>query len=188
MGKLQRPRITEKLMDAAAKRGGAVTTQFVLTALQNAPVENGHTHEALLMAVSKAGIEKECPAALGLQTRFGAVRSRDPEAAKRGMGARRHLRNYIVRLTINLPFAATLNRGGTIRPGDLAGRKGRKISPDFPGPLYGPRTTEGRGVLMWRQGGQIMRARVRSVPAYNFWQKAAYAARIQAARLGLREK
>jgi hypothetical protein len=174
----------------AEQRGGAVSTVFAKQVLELAPVENGHIHEAMLSAVSKSSIADDYPPAAQLQAQFAGSRSGDPKASARGNGARsRGNKRYHVRFAINLPFAVKLNKGGTIRPGDEAGNKGRKVpGTKFPGPLYGPRLEEGRGVLMWKQGGQTMRARVRTVPAHNFWSAAAWMARTLASRLGLKER
>lgn len=189
MGKLTRPKLPyERLQKGMAKAGGQITAEFARVSLEHAPAENGHIHEAVLTAVEKTGIQQEFPAALEILSAFSGIRSRDPEASKRGIGQRRQIQNYIVRMTINLPFAAKMDKGGNIHVGDASGNRGRKVHPMFPGPLYGSRDAEGSGVLMWIEGGSIRRAKVRAVPAHGFWKKAAYAARAVAARLGLKER
>lgn len=193
MGKarlLNKPSVTDQMLNAAATRGAHVATVFAEKVMDQAPVESGHIHEAMLNAVDKSGISADFPGASALSSVFGGMRSGDPEAKKRGHGAKRKgAKRYRVRFLLNLPFAATLSKGGTIRVGDAEGNKGTKVpGTRFPGPLYGPRLSKGKGVLMWKQGGKIMRARVRRVPATNFWSLAAALARVMASQLGLKER
>lgn len=131
---------------------------------RDTPVEDGHAHQAWL----SGGTEAIGAAANQAFAESGVSPSRlshDRLAMASGDGKKTVAKlRADIRIQNRLNFVRTLEYGGVIRP---IGPGGRKINPvmrpPMVGPLYGPRSSQGRGILVWTtETGETMRGFSRS--------------------------
>lgn len=138
--------------------------ELLLGVSEKLPVEDGHAHEAFESAsnsiASKLKYSRHINHAIGPFTENG---SNDPLAKQHGEGLVSRTEDSIsVDLNIHLSFVYKLEYGLPIKVGDLNGNKGRKEANVPRKTLYGPRETEGMGLLVWKENGVTHRASIRS--------------------------
>lgn len=128
------------------------------------PVEDGHAHQAWLSGGTEAiGASAQQAFAESGVSPSGLSHDRLAVASGEGIKKVGKLRADVV-IKNHLGFVKILEYGGVLRP---IGPGGKKINPvhrpPMVGPLYGPRSSAGRGMLVWTTpGGNIMSAPSRS--------------------------
>lgn len=163
-----------------------ITAEFSLQLAALMPVESGHAHEAFFTAMEKLPLERT----QAVPRTSGAMRSGDPEAIKRGIAGYGSTPDKVwASLQAALPFLDKLERGVTIRVGDLSGNKGAKENHSSLGELYGPRKPGTSGFLVWRDSEGMHMEKTRKIsPGMRFMRKAVQKARLLAKQLGLKRK
>ncbi len=128
------------------------------------PVEDGHAHQAWLSGGTEA-IGASAQQAFAESGVSSSGLSHDRLAVASGTGSKKvgKLRADVL-IKNHLGFVKILEYGGVLRP---IGPGGKKINPvhrpPMVGPLYGPRSSAGRGMLVWTTpSGQTMSAPSRS--------------------------
>lgn len=150
-------------------------SEFFIGIAQKLPVEDGHAHEAFRSAgdsiVRLMGSPRRLKGVIG---NIANNASGDPTARKRGVGHySRGNRSVEALVHIDLPFVYRLEYGINIRVGDMSGNTGPKSKGVKPGTLYGKREEGTTGLLQWREGGKVKRARIRrGVPKHGFFANA----------------
>jgi len=167
--------------------------------LAKTPVEDGHAHEAwaqsLRDVVPRMDVNRRTKDVL---TQAEASASGDPQAAvgwpgltdmagqevagNGGWGWVEEQKGVTsVRLVNELLFVQFFEKGGTlhpIRPG------GKKEGNAHKNPFLHPRTTQGRGMLVWEEGGQVRRSPTRVVRGLRIVDRAMRRASRLARRYG----
>lgn len=147
--------------DAVAESAAQMALREVF---RETPVEDGHAHQAWLSGGTEAigAAAQQSFAESGVSP---SSLSADPTAVRSGEGRLTHgkLRADVV-IKNHLGFVKILEYGGVLRP---IGPGGRKIDPvqrpPMVGPLYGARSSQGNGMLVWTTPtGETMRAPSRS--------------------------
>jgi hypothetical protein len=149
--------LTRRLLLAAELVGKGV--------MKNTPVEDGHAHAAWKSAFDQV------PTLQG-KIAVPSGTSRDSQAIGAGK-ASAELTGLNQRITISneLEFVRKIEYGLPITPIGPGGKKQppvvkRRTVNDPSGPLYGPRLSEGRGVLVWKGAdGQLHRGFTFTEPA-----------------------
>lgn len=150
--------LSEALLEALRRVGGKIQ--------ESTPVEDGHAHTAWRSAFNKVP---------GVRFAEHAGESGDPTAVDAGeadyrlTGPQQH-----IRIKNGLDFVRKLEYGLEITPISPGGRKEEKvIRPPGKGRLYSPRSTEGRGVLVWEdKAGKTHRALSVTPPAGHYVENA----------------
>lgn len=152
--------IRQKCSDVVDEAAGIALREV----FRDTPVEDGHAHTAWLSGGTEAigGAAQHALVESGVSP---GVLSHDRLATANGNGKKTvgKLRADVV-IENGLGFVKILEYGGVLRP---IGPGGRKINPvmrpPMVGPLYGPRSSAGRGMLVWTTpSGETMRAPSRS--------------------------
>ncbi|CAB4162403.1 hypothetical protein UFOVP785_35 [uncultured Caudovirales phage] len=179
--KFSKEELKRKLKERARYVAGQVTASFFDSVSQNMPVENGHAHETLGMALMKVG---ELEGVMQVASEMLSRASGDPEAASRGYGmTKESSKGFSVTVGTSVGFVKKLNDGQTITPGDSSGSTGKK-EPGTEGQLYGPRTDYGKGFLMWEDAGGRQYALSANWGPLGFFERAKEAADQTAHNLG----
>jgi len=169
------------LMDFLWDAAGEFTDEFFRVVDQEAPVEDGHLHQTFATALSNLGL----PQVKGTQSAMAAKGSGDEEAIAGCYGKTVSAQTSItVTVGTDLGFIERLNSGGT-QEADVRGNRGPKVEGAATvGQLYAPRLSEGRGVLMWFEGGVKHYARSRVIQPHGFFDAAEQAVVTLAKEMG----
>ncbi len=180
--KYDKDALRKRLLERARFVAGEVTSTFFDTVSDLAPVEEGHIHETFGKGLQDVSVD--LPEVNDTASKMLSKGSGDAEAASRGWGKYQTLtRKVKVSIGTKVGFVKKLDDGETITPGDARGRQGRK-EPGTEGQLYGPRTDQGKGFLMWQDAtGKHFALSVNWGPM-GFFEQAAEAARVKANSLG----
>lgn len=143
-------KVFRKVQSLVEKAADSAAQTFLINVFQTTQIEDGHAHRAWL----QAGIEAIGPMANAAFQQSGVPRNRlsdDPIAFSSGRGIRKTSRLHCEILIGNgLDFVKVLEFGGVLEPIEPGGRKLNPVRrPPKVGPLYGPRSGEGRGMLVW---------------------------------------
>lgn len=147
-----------KMREQHADEIVALTYDRYLGGLPVAEQNSGHLFEAAITAAQK--IAKRFPRLAQSLSRYEFYRSGDPKAVAAGSGRVLDNRKRLhMEFIIDLPFAATVEYGGTL--GTIA-PKGKK-DPAAYGVLYGPRYAGRNGMLMWVDDSGVHLAKFRTL-------------------------
>ena len=190
--------------------------RFCDEVMNNAPIEDGHIHEAIITAMAEFSGELYGKDFNSVVRKHLSSRSNDPEASAATHTAIGEVGDELLAtLKISLPFVRALEYGYLIRVGDKNKNRGPKVipvtRPTEKGPLYGARAAKGSfgglkaanrksikdfdrsiirkgvGILVWQENGVTKRALFRRPKAYRFWGKAFTAIRTLARSLKLKK-
>lgn len=198
--------IESRLKQAQKKIASDLMAEFFDVVMENVPLEDGHSHEAVLTAMSEMSGELHGKKFNEVARKHISKRSNDPEASSAVttlIGDDRT--EFVAAVDIRLPFMRALEYGLMIRVGDKSRNRGPKVfpvsRPKSKGPLYGARAAKGTfgglrpggrtplseadraiirkgiGILVWEENGVTHRALFRRPKAYRFWSKAISAVR-----------
>lgn len=162
------PRLMDRFKKVITKKCSRVVDVAAQMALKevfrDTPVEDGHAHQAWLSGGTEA-IGASVNQAFAESGVSPSELSGDRLAIASGNGKKTVTKlRADVRIQNRLNFVRILEYGGVLRP---IGPGGRKINPvmrpPMVGPLYGPRSSQGRGILVWTTpSGEVMRGFSRS--------------------------
>lgn len=157
---LIRKELIKRKMEAADKAlaylFGKLLTYF--------PTEDGHAHEAWITAVEK--LKGKFTITDRVVDHHSGKRSNDPTAKKYGHASVKDSQKRLsVVIQNKLPFVRKMEYGLPITVGDESGNQGKKINPvkrpQEKGPLYGRRGPGSEGLLVFQQGGRLIKTKVR---------------------------
>lgn len=143
--------LAEKLIAEKCAQAAEEAAELALQKVfETTPVEDGHAHRAWL----SGGLE-----AIGGRARQALAKSgvpphrlsKDMIAVRSGHGRLSKTKLQAdVTISNDLDFVEVLEFGGVLRPIEPGGRKLFPVHrPPEVGPLYGPRSSMGRGMLVW---------------------------------------
>ena len=140
------PDFSKVLLDKVTKDADDFMSEWLGYAAGLVPLESElgleHTVEALMTAVRQVGGDE----AQAVLAAHGHKASGDP-TAQQAVSVTKETTDTsaVISVTIDLPFMAVMDQGGTLRPISPGGLK----AGDSEGALYASRTSVGRGMLMW---------------------------------------
>lgn len=167
-------RLKQRLQQKKEDTVEHVLAYLVGKLLTHQPTEDGHAHEAWLVAID--GVEKQYPTVSRVAAHHDSKRSNDPTAKKYGESSvSQEKQRTTVVISNNLPFVKKIEYGIPITVGDESGNQGKKINPvkrpPEKGPLYGQRQGGSEGLLVFEQGGRIIKTKSHVSPHAGFLKR-----------------